>query len=76
MSPKLPRDISGNDFVKLMKKTGYFVDVQQGSHIILIHSEYGYKRLSVPNHKFLKPGLLHRLIKDAGLTREEFLKLR
>jgi hypothetical protein len=33
------------------------------------------QRLSVPRHHELGRGILTKLIKQAGLTREEFLKL-
>ena len=41
--------------------------------MILLHSSRG--RLSVPRHKELGRGLLRALIRDAGLTRDEFLEL-
>ena len=33
------------------------------------------RRLAVPRHRELGSGLLRALIRDAGLTRNEFLKL-
>ena len=65
--------ISGDDFVKAMRKTGYVWDHTEGSHMILLHSSRG--RLSVPRHKELGRGLLRALIRDAELTRDEFLTL-
>ena len=65
--------ISGDEFVKAMRKIGYVWDYTEGSHIILLHSS-GH-RLSVPRHKELGRGLLRSLIRDAGLSREEFIKL-
>ena len=65
--------ISGDDFVKVMRKIGYVWDHTEGSHMILLHPSKG--RLSVPRHGELGRGLLRALIKDAGLTRDEFLKL-
>jgi predicted RNA binding protein YcfA (HicA-like mRNA interferase family) len=32
-------------------------------------------RVTVPNHKELKPGMLRRIIRDAGLTVAEFTDL-
>jgi len=65
--------ISGDDFVKAVQKVGYVWDYTEGSHMILLHpSEY---RLSVPRHKELGRGLLRALIRDAGLTRGEFIAL-
>lgn len=70
--PHLPV-ISGDDFVKALHKVGYFLDHTEGSHMILLHPSKG--RLSVPRHKELGRGLLRALIRDAGLTKEEFLAL-
>ncbi|MBC8511688.1 MAG: type II toxin-antitoxin system HicA family toxin [Dehalococcoidia bacterium] len=70
--PRLPV-ISGDDFVKAMGKIGYIWDHTEGSHMILLHLSKG--RLSVARHGELGRGLLRALIKDAGLTRDEFLKL-
>ena len=72
---KLPRDISGRDLVKQLEKLGYYVDHQRGSHIILKHGERPLPRLSVPDHKNVRVGLLRKIIRDAGLTPEEFVKL-
>ena len=65
--------ISGDDFAKAMRKIGYVWDHTEGSHMILLHPSKG--RLSVPRHRELGRGLLRDLIRDAGLTRDEFLTL-
>ncbi len=65
--------ISGDDFVKVMRKVRYVWDHTEGSHMILLHPSG--RRLSVPKHKELGKGLLRSLIRDARLSREEFLRL-
>ncbi len=65
--------ISGDDFVKAATKIGFAWDRTEGSHMILV-GPMG-RRLSVPRHRELGRGLLRALIRDAGLTREEFLEL-
>ncbi len=65
--------ISGDEFVKIMRQADFVWDHTEGSHMILLHSSG--RRLSVPRHKELGRGLLRALIKDAGLTREDFLRL-
>ena len=65
--------ISGDDFVRAVHKIGYVWDHTEGSHMILLHPSKG--RLSVPGHKELGRGLLRALIRDAGLSREEFMAL-
>ena len=65
--------VSGIWFVRAMEQIGYRWDHTEGSHMILVHTERN--RLSVPNHRELGRGLLRALIRDAGLTRDEFFQL-
>ena len=71
---KLPV-VSGAEAVKAFRKTGYEIDEQHGSHIILRRAEPPHRRLSVPNHRELAKGTLRALIREAGLTVEEFARL-
>ena len=71
---KLPV-ISGADAVKAFQKAGYEVDEQHGSHIIVRRADPPHRRLSIPNHKGLAKGTLRALIREAGLTVEEFASL-
>lgn len=72
--PKLPI-ISGLEVIKALNKIGYKIDHQTGSHIILRQEAYPHRRLTVPNHKELAKGTLRAIIRQAGLTVEEFIKL-
>lgn len=65
--------ISGIRFVRAMEQIGYIWDHTEGSHMILVHGER--QRLSVPNHRELGRGILRALVRDAGLTREEFFQI-
>lgn len=72
---KLPI-VSGNDAVRAFEKLGYQVVRQKGSHIRMRDdANPTHQPLTIPNHKELKPGLLRRLIRDAGLTVEQFNEL-
>jgi predicted RNA binding protein YcfA (HicA-like mRNA interferase family) len=73
--PKLPRDVSGDEARKAFERAGWIFDRQTGSHMILYHPDHPPTTLSIPRHRVLKPGLLRGLIKDAGLTVEQFLEL-
>ncbi|WP_456474234.1 type II toxin-antitoxin system HicA family toxin, partial [Candidatus Pyrohabitans sp.] len=64
--PKLPV-ISGKKAVKAFSKAGWYPHRQVGSHLVM-RKEGSRVTLSIPLHKELKPGLLRKLIKDAGLT--------
>ena len=63
----------GADAVRAFRKIGYEVDHQTGSHMILRHPSG--RRLTVPNHRELAKGTLRALIRDAGLTKEQFVEL-
>jgi predicted RNA binding protein YcfA (HicA-like mRNA interferase family) len=71
---KLPV-VSGSEAVKAFRKVGYELDEQHGSHMILRCGDPPNRRLSVPNHKELAKGTLRTLIREAGLTVDEFTKL-
>ena len=72
--PKLPT-LSGKDVVKVLKRLNYEIDHQTGSHMILRQNKEPYRRMTVPNHKEIAKGTLLAIIKQAGLTREEFFEL-
>ncbi|HEX4793948.1 MAG TPA: type II toxin-antitoxin system HicA family toxin [Humisphaera sp.] len=69
---KLPA-CSGQDAVKAFCRLGYEIDHQTGSHIILRHPNA--RRLTVPNHRELAKGTLRSLIREAGITKEQFVEL-
>jgi len=68
---KLPV-VSGAQAVRAFERLGYEVDRQRGSHIILRHPKGPNRRLVVPNHRSIAKGTLRALIREAGLTVEEF----
>ena len=71
---KLPV-VSGADAIRAFSRIGYEVDRQRGSHVILRNAAPPFRRLVVPNHKVLAKGTLRSLIREAGLTPDEFAAL-
>ena len=69
-------NISGKEAIRVFKKIGYYLDHQEGSHMILYNERPGYPLLSIPDHKELAPGLLSAQIKRAKLTGKQFNNLR
>ncbi len=61
--------------MKALAKIGYEIGHQTGSHLILRQSTAPYRRLTVPNHKEIAKGTLRALIREAGLTLDEFQAL-
>ena len=66
---------SGRDLVKALSRVGYLYDHQRGSHIILRQEIPPFRRLTIPDHKEIAKGTLRAILREAGLTIEEFLKL-
>jgi predicted RNA binding protein YcfA (HicA-like mRNA interferase family) len=67
-------NISGKEAVKAFQKAGWQSIGQVGSHLIMVKT--GVRtNLSIPQHKELSIGTLRALIRNAGLTIDEFLKL-
>ena len=73
---KLPL-VSGIEVIKRLKRAGFIATRQKGSHVRLekYMSDKTIK-LTVPLHAELKKGTLNRIIKEAGLTLEEFERLK
>jgi len=68
--PKLPR-VSGAEVVRALRRMGFEVARQRGSHIVLRRGQIG---CVVPNHRELKTGTLAGVLKQAGVSAEDFLK--
>ena len=65
---------SGKDLIKALRRLGFYVDHQRGSYIFLYNIE---RKISVivPNHKELKKGTLHNILKKTELTIDELKRL-
>ncbi len=71
---KLPV-VSGEQVIKALKRAGFYVHHQKGSHVTLRRGEYPHDRVVVPVHRAVKKGTLRSIIRDTGLTVEDFVKL-
>jgi len=66
--------LRGREVAKIFESLGWEKSRQSGSHIILIKTG-SYVSLSIPDHKDVAAGTLRSLIKAAGVTNDDFLKL-
>ena len=71
--PKLPV-LSADKVVKALKKAGFKIVRQSGSHIHL-WNEDSRTLVTVPNHPELAKGTLTSIIKQSKMDRDDFLKL-
>jgi predicted RNA binding protein YcfA (HicA-like mRNA interferase family) len=72
MPPSLPH-VSGAETVRVLERLGFTVVRQKGSHVMLRRGATG---CVVPLHRELKTGTLSGVLKQAGVSAEEFLSAR
>jgi len=59
--------------VKALSRKGFKVVRQRGSHLILEGPEHRFT--VVPQHETIAPTTLLKIMVQAGITKEEFIKL-
>lgn len=73
--PKLPR-LSGKDVINALSKIGFKSIRQRGSHVFMAKETINNKTTTVvPMHQEIDKGTLLNIIRQAKLTKEEFLNL-
>ncbi len=70
---KLP-SISGKECIKVLEKIGFYQKRRESSHIILRRDE-PFTQVVIPDHPELARGTLRAIIRDVGLSVEEFVSL-
>ena len=78
MLPKLPV-VSGKDLIKFLKKLGYEVVRQRGSHVRLRkETENGIHNITIPYHDEIAKGTLNAILNDVSkwnnIPKEELIK--
>lgn len=75
MNPKLPK-VSARKIVAALKRDDWYEHHQSGSHLAMRHPEKS-GQVTIPIHagKDINPTTLKFILRQAGLTEEEFLRL-
>ncbi len=72
--PKLPR-ISSKEAIRALERLGFEQKRQTGSHVVMKkQTEEAEIGCVVPMHNELKVGTLSGILKQAQVTREEFIE--
>ncbi len=71
---KLP-SLTGKEIVSLLKKAGFIVERQRGSHVFLKHEDGQATVVPVHSGEIIGPGLLSKILRDVEMTREELLEI-
>lgn len=72
--PKLP-NVTGTELIKALKKIGFEVVRQKGSHVRLKHADNRVVTIPVHAGQGIGKGLLVKILRDAELTKEELIQL-
>ncbi len=67
--------ISGREAARIFERADFVFDHQRGGHMIYYREKDG-RHLSIPDQRELGREILRKLIRRAGLTPEEFVRLR
>lgn len=67
-------NISGKEVTKIFEKFEWIFVGQVGSLVVMVKPGFR-SNLSIPQHKELSVGTLRALIRNAGITVDDFLKL-
>ncbi len=64
---RLPRDLGGQELIRLLRRYGYQVTRQTGSHVRLTSVVKGHEHhCTIPLHKPLRVGTLDSVLKDVA----------
>ena len=66
---------SGREVTAALSKMRYEKDRQRGRHIVMPPIVHSHRRITVPDHREIATRTLRAIIKQAGLTTEEFKQL-
>ena len=77
---RLPRNLSGTQLARLLRRFGYEPTRQTGGHIRLTSTRKGTEHhITIPNHESLKVGTLHAILSDVAayieLSEQELLRM-
>ena len=70
LSPARPEEV-----VRVLERLGFIRIRQSGSHAIYHHADGRWATVPMHKGRKLEKGILRKILKDAGLTIEDFIKL-
>ncbi len=66
--------VSGRGCVRALERAGFYLRRQTGSHMIL-RRDKPFAQVVVPDHRVLDRGTLRAIVRHAGLSVDEFVRL-
>jgi len=72
--PPVPRGVKSRDCINALQKVGFYQVRQKGSYIVMRRDD-PFAQVVVPQTKSLPVGTMRTIIRDSGLTVQEFIDL-
>ncbi len=71
-----PPIVSPKRIIRALKRAGFYIDRQSGSHAQLLHRDHPETRVTVPVHnRDLRIPMIRRILEQANVSVEEFRQL-
>lgn len=74
MSGRLPI-LTPAQMIRALNKAGFEIDHHAGSHAILLNADHSTRTVVPVHSRDISRGLMKKIIRQAGLTDEEFREL-
>ena len=68
--------LSGKEVVAILKKAGFSIERQKGSHVFMRHADGRATVVPVHAGEAIGPGLLSKILRDVEMAKDDLLKLR
>jgi len=66
--------LSGKEIISILKKAGFKVERQKGSHVFMKHPDGRVTVVPVHSGETIGAGLLSKILRDVEMTKDDFLK--
>ncbi len=71
---KLPA-LTGKEIISSLKKAGFNIERQKGSHVFLKHPDGRATVVPVHSGETIGPGLVSKILRDVEMTKDDFLNI-
>ncbi len=67
--------LTGKEIISLLKKRGFIVERQRGSHVFMKHEDGRATVVPLHSGETIGPGLLSKILRDVEMTKDDLLKI-
>ena len=71
--PKIPA-VKPRQIIRFLERRGFVLDHTSGSHFVYYHAETRRRAVVAKHNRDIPKGTLFSLLREAGFTREDFIR--